>query len=178
MDTFRLSMHPSRAAKIAVGAAALTILAVPMLACGFGGDDDRTTYPLPRCGMQIELGAHFSQTEHGPDRYAFRTQDGSIELSVEPAVNPDPTVNHDPATLVPLATSYDYDRTRTFAGFPAREVRTQAPMGAQIRARWGAAIDTPQGTCLLRVTSLWEEGPDEMGEAFWTALHDRWLTAL
>lgn len=149
----------------------------PILACGFGGDDQRS-YRLERCGMQLELGSHFSQTESGPERYAFRTADGSIELEVVPALPGDDAMAREPGTFLPLAPSYDYDRAGTFAGFSAREARTHEPLGANIRSRWGAAIESPRGLCYLRVTSIWNEGPDAMGEGFWDALHDRWLTPL
>lgn len=155
--------------------AAAIVLLVPMLACGFS-DDDQRTYRLDRCGMQLELGAHFSQTAAGPDRYAFATADGSLEVEAVPAP---PGSSREPATFLPLTSGgYDYDRAGTFAGFPAREARAQEPAGADIRARWGAAIDTPQGLCYLRVTSVWNEGPDSMGERFWSSLHDRWLRPL
>lgn len=128
--------------------------------------------------MKLELGSHFTQTQSGPDVYAFRiARDGSVQIEITPAPPGDPAIARDPGTFLP-ADSYDYQRAGTFAGFPAQEARTQTPLGNQIQARWGAAIDTPSGICHLRVTSLWTEGPDQMGEGFWTALHDRWLTPL
>lgn len=168
---------PTSLARRALFVLAALVLLVPALACGTSGDDDTRAYRLERCGLQLRLGPHFTQSEGGPERYTFVTADSSLAIAVEPAPPGDPTALRDPRTFLP-ATAYDYERASSFAGLPAREARTQRPLGNLIETRWVAAIDAPQGLCYVRVTSRWNEGPDQMGEGFWTALHDRWITRL